>query len=225
MIKNAVERIVIIAREEGLGAMLRKVMSAGGRFLCAAKTGPDAFDQALKLDTAGQVPLWKLNISSTNAKFGTHYQTVPPTEFLDVLKLIPAEARNSLFIDLGSGKGRILILAAQEGFRKVMGVEFSSELAAIARQNARIAGITAEVREADASGFSFPNEALVIYMYNPFTADVMKPVVNNLLEWGRTMRKTAYVLYLNPVYSGLFQASAEFKFVGELERAKVWKLN
>jgi hypothetical protein len=41
------------------------------------------------------------------------------------------------FIDMGSGKGRMLLLAAEPPFRRIIGVEFASDLDALARSNVK----------------------------------------------------------------------------------------
>ncbi len=90
------------------------------------------------------------------------------------------------FIDVGSGKGRVLFVAAEYPFRKVMGVEFSNALHDDAVANLkrykfpkrRCADI--EPVHADAREFEFPNDNLVIYMFNPFGPEVMERMLANL---------------------------------------------
>ena len=84
------------------------------------------------------------------------------------------------FIDVGSGKGRVLFVAAEYPFRKVIGVEFSNALHDDAVANLkrykhsgrRCADI--EPVLADARDFEFPNDNLVIYLFNPFGPEVME---------------------------------------------------
>ena len=87
--------------------------------------------------------------------------------FQKAANCLPVEARNWLFVDLGCGKGRGLLLAKELGFGKIVGVEFSPSLAKIARRNVtRYKQIS--VVQGDASKYIFPPEPIVIYMYNPF---------------------------------------------------------
>jgi predicted RNA methylase len=39
------------------------------------------------------------------------------------------------FVDIGSGKGRALIIAAEYAFKRIIGVEYSPSLATICRRN------------------------------------------------------------------------------------------
>jgi hypothetical protein len=75
-------------------------------------------------------------------------------------------------------------------------VEFARELVDIARANlAKMQTTNAVVIHADAAEFQFPDEDLVVYLYNPFSQDVMEKVVANMRE--RRCRKLC-VIYVVP---------------------------
>jgi 16S rRNA G966 N2-methylase RsmD len=121
---------------------------------------------------------------------------------------------NYTFIDLGCGKGRMLLIAAQNGFQKIIGVEFASELVAVARENIRkmaLENIT--VINADAIEFVFPPGNLVVYMYNPFQNKVLRPVLENLR---RQLSGVLYIIYRNPRCAALLQNSEWLGYVGEV---------
>ena len=90
------------------------------------------------------------------------------------------------FIDMGSGKGRMLFVAAEFPFRGVVGVEFSKTLheealANLARyrhssQHCR----TIESVHANAMEYEFPEENLVVYMFNSFGPEVLGRMLKNL---------------------------------------------
>jgi 2-polyprenyl-3-methyl-5-hydroxy-6-metoxy-1,4-benzoquinol methylase len=46
-------------------------------------------------------------------------------------KMIP----RATFIDIGCGKGRVLLMAAEHGFRKIIGIDFAADLCLTARGN------------------------------------------------------------------------------------------
>jgi hypothetical protein len=94
----------------------------------------DAFDLARQVDTAVVVELAYLDIPSPNALHGNRYQASPTVEVTELLARLPTHD-NFTFIDIGSGKGRVLLLAAEFPFRKIVGVEFSPELHATAQRN------------------------------------------------------------------------------------------
>jgi predicted RNA methylase len=185
----------------------------------------DSFDAELKVDTAREVPLWRLKIPSKNANRGFRYQTVAPSVFFDALAMVPADLRDFTFVDLGCGKGRTLILAGMRGLTKVVGVEFSPDLAAIARRNISRVGVSAEIIEMDASDYNPPNGYLLIYMYNPFGTPILRAVAQNLLEWRRrNATSVGFVVYVNPLCEEVFESFPEFELIGRRDRIRVWKL-
>lgn len=74
------------------------------------------------------------------------------------------------FLDVGAGKGRILVVAAERyRFQRVIGVEHDPELAGIARANLKRRHLDrVEVLEADARALDVPDAATVVYLYHPF---------------------------------------------------------
>ena len=223
MVKQLLNRISTVAAEEGLLAVLTKMLATGRHTIRGSQTR-DKFDITFRTDTAAEVPLWRLNIPSDNARHGCQYQTTDPEVFSAAMRTIPHELREGTFIDLGCGKGRTLILAAREGFRRVLGVEFSPELAAVARKNICQLAVSAEVLELDVVNLSFPDDDLVVYMYNPFDKSVMHTVANNLIEWHRRSGKIAFVVYVNPTCHSIFDACPDFQSLVTVDTLRVSSL-
>ena len=140
--------------------------------------------------------MWRLTISSENAAFGVRYEPTTEKELVDVIRFLPVDSRMFNFIDLGCGKGRTLLVAARLGFKAVIGVEFAIELVNIARRNLiKRNVVNGSVLHADAAHFIFPSADSVVYLYNPFTEEVMQRVVENL----RTVAaRKLYILYKRP---------------------------
>lgn len=92
------------------------------------------FDLRYGTDTVSFAQLGNLTIGSQNAGEGTPYE---PTRLRLVRRVLSAlnPSPNGAFVDIGCGKGRVLLLAAEFGFRRVTGVEFAKELCEIARDN------------------------------------------------------------------------------------------
>ena len=115
------------------------------------------------------------------------------------------------FIDVGSGKGRVLFVAAEYPFRKVMGVEFSNTLHDDAVANLkryrfprrRCADI--EPVHADAREFEFPNDNLVIYLFNPFGQEVMERMLENLERSLERHPRHVIVVMLWPEHSDVVE--------------------
>jgi len=87
------------------------------------------FDSKYTIDTHSHEYINKLVIDSTNKDRGTPYQGTRVVPLQRCLKKIESMIlQGSSFIDFGCGKGRVLLVASQFGFKKVIGVEFDHEL-------------------------------------------------------------------------------------------------
>ena len=66
---------------------------------------------------------------------GGQYQPSEPELFHQILRALPTSPDGFTFIDLGSGKGRTLLMASDYPFRRIAGVELLAEFETIARRN------------------------------------------------------------------------------------------
>lgn len=110
----------------------------------------------------------------------------------------------SVFLDIGSGKGRVMLMAAMVGFRRVLGVEKDSALCAVAARNFDIKPVMSETSQCvvyneDAASFHPPPDVNVVFIYNPFGCDVLGAVMENLLASYHETQRKIYVIYVNPV--------------------------
>lgn len=112
------------------------------------------------------------------------YQPARPAHVREALRAIPVRDLSAYtYIDLGSGKGRTLFVAAEFSFQRILGVEFSPTLHRQACENIRnfrrhrrsIQSIYQNVAD-----FRFPDDPLVLYMFNPFGAATMQLVLDHL---------------------------------------------
>jgi SAM-dependent methyltransferase len=174
------------------------------------------FDAERGIETRGTVSLFDLVIESPNRGSGLRHQPTPPELFRQIVGGLAIPFGEFVFVDLGSGKGRAVILAAEYPFKRVVGVEFSSELHAIARRNigscnrkyVRCEQI--EVVCQDVVHFDFPDEPLVLYLYNPFLPDIVKRVVERLERSLQASPRPVHVIYVNPRSIDVFKASRWF---------------
>jgi predicted RNA methylase len=186
---KAAQRSIQILRTRGLRAVIQ---AARDRF---DRTALDAFDEQNNVETAGKVSLFELNISSQNESAGFRYQP-SPAEICDAMfASLPIRHENYIFLDVGAGKGRALLIASRFPFKRVIGVEFAKELVEIARRNILRSGCRAEVVHADAAEYMFPDDNLVVYLYNPFGPEVLRPVLKSLQKISKN--HDVYVLYLH----------------------------
>jgi hypothetical protein len=108
---RAFRRIAQIARSEGLGATIRKARDRISRSRLA-----DPFDQKYQVDTAGEVSLFQLDIASPNESAGVRYQPSPVETCDELFASLPIRHEDFTFIDIGAGKGRVLLFASRFPF-------------------------------------------------------------------------------------------------------------
>ncbi|MGI9657939.1 MAG: class I SAM-dependent methyltransferase [Gaiellaceae bacterium] len=101
-----------------------------------------------------------------------------------MLRALRSSAEGATFVDLGSGKGRVLLLASEHPFVEVVGVEYDEQLHRAAEGNvARLADRgepNVRLEFGDVREFKFPETPLVIYLNNPFPESVLDVVLANL---------------------------------------------
>jgi hypothetical protein len=147
------------------------------------------------VDTSGQIDLENLEVIGENRAFGHSVVSTSPQTFSFLGRLFPAEKSNYTFIDVGCGKGRVVLLASQLSFKQVIGVEFSPWAAGIAVGNIRtFRGNRAELGScsivvADALEYQLPNEPLVLYFDSPFLPQLSERFFGRVLEVFERHRK------------------------------------
>jgi predicted RNA methylase len=147
------------------------------------------------------------------------YQPTVEEEFAGIMQhLATVDLETFTFIDLGSGKGRALLLAAMYPFAHITGVEVQPELNAIARRNIECFNEpgqqcrSLESLCADAREFEFPLSNIVLYLFNPFPDYVLRDVLANLVSSARRAPRSIFVLYNAPF------EKQEFERIPELRR-------
>jgi SAM-dependent methyltransferase len=196
--KSLISEVFARIRRYGVCATVKKSLE----YLTYKK---DPFDRTHGTDTGRIEPLWRLHVTSPNKRFAVRYQTTDGSDFLEALRSLCLDPAKFLFIDLGCGKGRPLLIAAKCGFRRVIGVEFAHDLAEIAQSNIRVTNSkNITVIEGDVAEFQFPDNPIVLYMFNPFTVEIMERVLENLRSSSLTK---LYVIYTNPTCFKLLDQS------------------
>lgn len=168
------------------------------------------FDRIHGVDTEGMVPRWKLGDVGPNLNHAVQYLPSKPKKFHALIDSLPINYPDFTFIDIGSGKGRTLLLAQRYGFRNSIGVEFSAELCETARRNLEICHCPAEILCMDATQYEFPDRPLVIYMCNPFDASLMRAMVNGLERSLARSPRPVFVVYWNAIHPEPFLESPLF---------------
>jgi SAM-dependent methyltransferase len=208
---------------EKLGILLNNYETFGfwqtlGHALAYVLSRPrDEFDRKYGVSTAGTL-LPSNNEITDELTFDNALGYEPTHEAVvrQVLRHVRAhfEPQNLTFVDLGCGRGRALLMAAELPFREVIGVEISPSHCEVAERNAaqfvnssaqpagahRRAAVRSSIRVrcADATRFDFPNTDLFVYMFNPFRGPVFRAMLDQLAAFQRSTRRQVHVALSYP---------------------------
>ncbi|MFF7636361.1 methyltransferase domain-containing protein [Kitasatospora sp. NPDC008050] len=149
--------------------------------------GLEDFDASLGVETSSPVEPWEIQEADDSTLVNnSRYSPTPVRTIRQAIETAAVEQAEVSFVDFGSGKGRVLLVAAEYPFKKVVGVEFSLELCTIARRNierlpqGRGNRPALEVRCQDARDFEIPEDAGFFYFYEPFTPAVAAVVLDRI---------------------------------------------
>jgi SAM-dependent methyltransferase len=144
------------------------------------------FDTTRGVETAGnaKTPAESSVVGDTRDSYG--YLPARAANMRDALRRLPVENLSRYtFIDIGSGKGRMLFVAAELPFARVVGVEFDEYLHAAAVRNVAACRLRRrctiiEPVLANTAEYEFPPGSLVVYLFNPFGPEIMNRMLDNL---------------------------------------------
>jgi len=151
---------------------------------------------------------------------GTPYQPCDPELFRATVGGLEIAYEQFTFVDIGSGKGRALLLAAEYPFRRIVGVEWMPELHRSALENIRrLQSGTQKCRDiepicADARQFEFPAGALLVFLFNPLPERALKAVIGNLEEAIRLEPRPVWLVYHNPLLEHVMAERGVFRKTG-----------
>jgi hypothetical protein len=178
---------------------------------------PGSFDEKYGTDTGGTREIGSLDVvASPAARFAVRYDPSNEASVRALLDNLQIEYSRFNFIDFGSGKGRVLLVAAGFPFKAVLGIEFSRELHEVAVQN--LARLPPAVTRAgsvrsiygDASSFELPQSDLVCYFYNPFGVPIMRAVAAHLAAHHERYGYRVIVIYVDPRHAEIFKKTGKF---------------
>jgi hypothetical protein len=225
-----------IAAREGCFAATRQLLAALWEFVrdstperLRQRFGDADYDWEHRVNTTSGAVGWRDRL------LGVFHSPYQPTEaalfheMLDALsERIHSDFRDFVFIDLGSGKGRTLLMASDYPFRRIVGVELLPALHQAALENLRKYKSESQkclVMEsicADATEFVFPAEPIVLYLFNPFPELGLRRVIANLEQSLKENPRTVYVLYHNPLLEQVLRESTALSKIGGTHQYSIY---
>jgi hypothetical protein len=128
----------------------------------------------------------------------TRYRTIRRA-----LAVVPRELQATTLLDVGCGAGRVLDVAAREGFTDVFGIDVDPEQ--IARTRHRI-GARGRIELVDATTRAVPASVGVVFINNPFGPDLIARFCDRLRESLRASPRPLVVIYVNAIGIDHFRA-------------------
>lgn len=169
----------------------------------------EGFDGIHGTDTSA--PSEPLDIGSKDASLVFRYEATHASEIRHALEIVRPLAPTRTLIDLGCGKGRVLLVAPEFGFKKIIGVELSAGLSKIAQHNVELfkrnnqQSAAIEVECVNALQFEFPNEPMVLYMFNPFSAQIVEALFERLRQTLLERPTSVDIVYVFPAHADILE--------------------
>jgi SAM-dependent methyltransferase len=227
-----------VAASEGRMAASRKFLAAMWEFLRDStpdrrrqRYGDADYDWDHRVNTTSAAVSWRDRLLGV---FNSPYQPTEPALFREMLEALQQEAHLDFpeftFIDLGSGKGRTLLLASDYPFRRILGVELLPALHHIAQEN--LQKYRSESQKcfalvslcADATDFPFPDEPTLLYLFNPFPEPGLRRALANLEQSLTQNPRPVYLLYHNPLLEHVLGERAEITKMSGTHQYSMYKV-
>lgn len=186
-----------------------------------SRFGDADYDWDYRVNTTSGAVGWRERLLGV---FNSPYQPTERQLFREMMDTLSRHASINLseftFLDLGSGKGRALLLASDYPFRQIVGVELLPALHEIAVQN--LAKYQSDCQKCfaiqsicgDATTFPLPYGPLLIYLFNPFPESGLRRMISNLERSLATNPRPVYVVYHNPQLESVLTASLQLRRIG-----------
>jgi SAM-dependent methyltransferase len=204
---NLLSRILYSIREKGLIRTYQSLISILEDY---------GFDIRNGTDTSEIVNVEDLDIAEEDKKHSVLYQ---PTRIRHFNKLL-RELRfpeGSVFVDFGSGKGRVLLVATNYNFKRVVGVEISSQLCKIARNNLVIykkklkRQLCVEIVQSNVLQYNIHYDENVFYFFRPFDGLIMEKILEKIVNSWKEYPRKVWLIINSSIYNDLFDGKQMFQ--------------
>ena len=176
------------------------------------------FDRRFGVDTEGTIHPEELGFSDDRciryapAGLASLRRILPPREVDD----------SDFLLDMGSGKGRVVLQAALSySFSRIYGVELSEQLHEVAERNVaasrdRLRCPDVRLVNANALDYEIPDDVTVVWLYNPFVGEILETFVERLLASVDRAPRRVRVIYGNPHEEATLLRTGRFRQVRAL---------
>jgi SAM-dependent methyltransferase len=168
--------------------------------------------------------------SDANTAGFAYYQATKAAPFVAMLESLDLPS-DSVFVDVGCGKGKVLLLAGKarrdghHRFKRLVGLEYDKQLCQEAARNLEIFARKevlppVEVINCDATLHKFAGDENVIFLYNSFDASILARFLKTLDDSLTMHPRRLWLIYAAARYpdvvdgSGMFEERTRYVFLG-----------
>ncbi|HXY01937.1 MAG TPA: class I SAM-dependent methyltransferase [Terriglobales bacterium] len=205
-----------------LGQFLRESMPDRRR----QRYGDVDFDWEHRVDTTSATVGWRNRFLGL---LHSPYQPTDPALFHEMMDKLDIDFRRFVFVDIGSGKGRVLLMAADYPFRTIIGIELLPDLNQVAQENIRRYKndsqrcFEIETLCGDAREFVFPSESLIVFLFNPLPEVGLANLLANLERSVKDDPRPVFLLYHNPLLEHLLADKRWLRKLGGTHQYSIYE--
>jgi SAM-dependent methyltransferase len=195
---NFREKVLLIRHSfAALGVI--ETLRALGRYALRARGSN--FDKRYSTDTTTRIDHEDLEISDPEAReCATIYRTAPERFIRYLISNLRIDYREYDFVDIGCGKGRVLLIASNYSFRSISGIEISPPAYAVAKKNLQIYKCIKQkcfnihIHNQEARRFEPTIANTVYYFFEPFDKRVLGTVLAKIALRLKGQGKAIYIV-------------------------------
>lgn len=186
------------------------------------------FDEIHGVETSGLIAGPEIATGHPNDQHLTAYYGVAPSILRTLIEHWrktdpPFTTDRYTFIDIGSGKGRAVLVASELPFHQIIGIELNPDLAEIAQKNldhwqtTHTDDTTAQpiapvsLLQQDALTYKFPTTPAVIFLFHPFEPPVLKRLLRRIETQFAHRPGQLDILYVNSECREVLDANPAFR--------------
>ncbi len=165
----------------------------------------------MDIDRLHHADIESLNLSHSSIYQGVNYYTLEKA-----FQYLKENEANQKLVDFGSGKGRVMAVAAYYGFENITGIDFSPVLCREAEKNIEkikryFPKANFEIMCMDAVDYKIEKNSQAFFFFNPFDEAIMLRVAKNILLSLKENPRKIYIVYVNPLFKEIFLSAGFYE--------------
>ena len=164
--------------------------------------------------------LLSLSDLGLNDKLGNNQESTPIKHLKKIFSFLHFKS-NDVLVDMGSGSGRVMLVAGRFPFEKIIGVDISEQLNKLCEKNIKKMLPYLKCKKfknvtVSASNYIIPDEATHIYFFNPFGIDVMDLVLKSIFKSIVNYPRKVIIIWYNPKFEEELEKLFPLKRINEI---------